>query len=211
MDIQHTAGKCSLTGIALLLALASTVFSQQTAGPPPIDKSLNAERARQQEMSGREYQLRNFGNQPSGKPDRRKLEALMAQTEEDFRRILTLHNEFVRVISSDKAIDYNFVSEATGEIRKRASRLQTTLALQQPPEASKPTDGSEEAFDASEVKGSLIKLCKQIKSFVTNPVIETPNTVSAEQLTNARRDLERVIQLSAQIKKDADKLSKTPK
>ena len=206
MDNQHAASKWSLIGITLLIPFAAPVFSQQAAGPPPIDRR-NTERARQQDMSNREWQLRNFGKQPGRPPDRKQLEALMAQTEEDFNRILILHNEFARAISSAKAIDHQFVSDATSEIKKRAIRLQTTLALRQPPTEAQITAKSEEVTD-SQIKVSLVKLCKQIKSFVTNPIIETPNTVSAEQLTNARRDLESLIQLSGQIKKDADKLSK---
>lgn len=209
MENQHTAGKCSLIGIALLSLLAAPVFSQQPPGPPPIDRRTNPERARQQDMSRREYQLRNFGNQPGRAPDRKQLEALMAQTEEDFNRILILHNEIARSISSAKALDYHVVSDATSEIRKRAIRLQSTLALQPPTEA--PTTEKAEELNDSQIKSALVKLCKQIKSFVTNPIIETPNTVSAEQLISARRDLERLIQLSGQIKKDADKLSKSRK
>ena len=208
MDNQRTAGKCTLIGIALLL-FAVPVFSQ-AAGPPPIDR-INHERIRQQDMSRREYQLRNFGNQPNAPPDRRKLEALMAQTEEDFNRILMLHNEFVRAISSAKTLDYHIISDATGEIRKRAIRLQSTLALRQPPSEAELFEKPAEEVDDSQIKASIVKLCKQIKSFITNPLIETPNTVSASQLTNARRDLERIVQLSGQIKKNADRLSKTRK
>ncbi len=51
----------------------------------------------------------------------------MAQTEEDFNRILTLHNEIARALSSNNALNYQFVSEATAEIKKRASRVQSTL------------------------------------------------------------------------------------
>ena len=58
------------------------------------------------------------------------------------------------------------------------------------------------------MKDSLVKLCNEIRSFVTNPVIENPNTVDATQLTRARRDLESLIQLSGLIKKDAEKLGK---
>jgi hypothetical protein len=210
MGYQHTAGKCSLIGIALLLCLAAPVFSQQPPGAPPIDRTTNSERVRQQDMSRREYQLRNFGNQPVGTPNRKQLAALMAQTEEDFNRILVLHNEIARAISSAKALDYHFVSDATGEIRKRAIRLQSTLALHQSPTEAQISEKSE-AFNDSQINSALVKLCKQIKSFVTNPIIETPNTVNAEQLTNARRDLERLIQLSGHIKKDVDKLSKTRK
>jgi hypothetical protein len=206
MHEQHTAGRHSLIRIALLLFVAIPVLAQQPPGPPPIDRA-NTERARQQEMSNREWQLRNFGNSPATPTDKRQLKALMAQTEEDFNRILTLHNEIARAISSNKAFDYHFISEATGEIRKRASRLQSTLALR-PPSTEAQVIKQPEEFNDSQIKDALIKLCKQIRSFVTNPVIETPNTVDAQQLERARRDLEGVVQLSGQIKKDTNKLSK---
>lgn len=205
MEIRKARITSPLLGFALLFCLSSPVFSQQTPGPPPIDRNNNPDRVRQQDMSRREYQLRNFGNQPDKPPDRRQLEALMAQTEQDFNRILTLHNEIVRALP--KTIDYRFVSAASEEIRKRASRLQSTLALGLN-EAEIAALKKLDSFDGPEMQDALIKLCKQIKSFVTNPVIETPNTVNAEQLTNARRDLELLIQLSGQIKKDADRLQK---
>ncbi|MFN2512391.1 MAG: hypothetical protein ABR568_13365 [Pyrinomonadaceae bacterium] len=208
MKNQHTVGIASLIGI-VLLSLGTPVFSQ-APGPPPIDKSTNPERARQQDLSRREYQLRNFGNQPGRTPDRRQLEALMAQTEQDFNRILTLHNEIARAISSNQDLDYHFVSDATAEIRKKASRLQTTLGLHDPNKEPQNTKEGEKA-NSAQLKPALFSLCKHIKNFVTNPVIETPATVNAEQLTRARRDLESLIQLSEQIKKDADKLSKTRK
>jgi hypothetical protein len=121
----------------------------------------------------------------------------------DFTRILTLHNEIARALSSKTDLNYEFVSEATAEIKKRASRVQSTLAL-----GLSSNDGPVTEKSEPEIKDSLIKLCKEIRSFVTNPVIENPNTVDAEQLTRARRDLESLIQLSGLIKKDADKLSK---
>ncbi len=49
--------------------------------------------------------------------------------EQDFNRILTLHNEIARAISSNRDLDYHFVSDATAEIRKKASRLRTTSAF----------------------------------------------------------------------------------
>jgi len=195
-----------LIRLTLILLFAAPVFSQTASGPPPIDRKNNAERIRQQDMSRREYQLRNFGTERRAPKDRRQIEALMAQTEEDFNRILTRHNEIARVLSSDNALNYHFVSEATGEIQKRASRVQSTLALRLSEEETK--SEKLEEFKDSQMKDALIKLCKQIRSFVTNPMIENPNTVDANQLTKARLDLESLIQLSGQIKKDADKLGK---
>ena len=194
-----------ITGVALMLFLAVPVLAQKPGGPPPVDRRVNTDRIRQQDMSQREWQLRNFGNEPGGPADRRRLEALMAQTEEDFNRILTLHNEIARALSSNNALDYRFVSDATTEIKKRASRVQSSLKLA--PEEGYTGEKVDEIGDP-EMKDALVKLCKQIRSFVTNPSIENPNTVDAQQLTKARHDLEALIQLSGQIKKDADRIKK---
>jgi hypothetical protein len=195
-----------LIAVALMFFFAAPVFAQSSSGgPPPINKT-NADRVRQQEMSRREWQLRNVGNEPGGPVDRRRVEALMAQTEEDFNRILTLHNEIARTLASRNAVDYQFVSDATSEIKKRASRVQTTLKLE-PEEGYTPSKVEE--INDDQMKDALIKLCKQIRSFVTNPSIENPNTVDAEHLKRARHDLDYLIQLSTQLKKDADRLKKT--
>jgi hypothetical protein len=193
-----------MTALVLLLLFAAPVLSQAVpaGGPPPIDRQ-NADRIRQQDISRREYQLRNFGIEPGRPKDDRQLKAMMEQTQEDFTRILTLHNEIARALSSKKDLDYHFVSEATAEIRKRANRVQSNLVLGLPQDEAPIKETSD-----LEIKDSLIKLCKEIRSFVTNPIIENPNTVDAVHLTRARRDLESLIQLSGLIKKDADKLGK---
>lgn len=193
-----------LIAVALMF-FAAPVLAQTPGGPPPIDRRTNTERVRQQDMSKREWQLRNFGNEPGAPADRRRLEALMEQTAEDFNRILALHNEIARALSSQNAIDYQFISEVSGEIKKRASSIQSNLKLG--PEEGYTAPKVEEIDDA-QMKTALIKLCKQIRSFVTNPSIENPNTVDAEHLKQARHDLDDMIQLSTQIKKDSERLRK---
>jgi hypothetical protein len=192
-----------MTALALLLLFAAPFFCQTAPGPPPIDRRTNTDRVRQQDMSRREWQLRNFGTEPDRPKDDRQLKALMQQTDEDFTRILTLHNEIARALVSKKDLNYQFVSEAMAEIKKRASRVQSSLALGLAADDAPVKENSD-----PELKDSLIKLCKEIRSFVTNPIIENPTTVDAMQLTRARRDLESLIQLSGLIKKDADKLNK---
>jgi hypothetical protein len=216
MNFQHTAVNWSgagarLIGIAILLSAAAPSFAQRPAsGPPPIDKTSNRARERQQDTAQREWQLRNFGNPSATKEDRRRLEALMAQTEEDFNRMLELHNEIARALAANKPLDYRFVSEATGEIRKRATSIQSNLVLTLPSEEMKPIQLPAESTEP-EIKDALVKLCKQIRSFVTNPVIEQPNTINAEKLATAKHDLETVIQLSAHLKREAETAIKIQK
>jgi hypothetical protein len=207
MKKQHTAGKYSLIGIVLLLSVATPTLAQRpTPGPPPIDKHTNQARKRQQDEANREWQLRNFGN-PEVTKDRRRLDALMAQTEEDFNRMLSLHNEIARALASNKPLDYQFVSDATGEIRKRAHSIQSNLVLSLSDEENKRVE-SADMTNETEMKDALVKLCQQIRSFVTNPVIEQPNLIDVEKLLAAKRDLESVIQLSAHLKRDADQLKR---
>jgi hypothetical protein len=195
-------------GLTLILFFAPPVYSQRpVGGPPPIDRHTNAARTRMEDESRREWQLRNFGKEPGAPKDRREVEAIVAQTEEDFNRILTLHNEIARAIAGSNDLNYHFVSTATAEIKKRASRVQSNLALgvsEQEAEYAKKKDTIKDA----QLKDSLIRLCKEIRSFVTNPTIADPSTVDAQQLTKARLNLESLIQLSGQIKKDADRLEK---
>ena len=202
----HAAAKPLLIALPLLMFCVSPVIAQNSPGPPVVDRTANTDRIRQQEMSSREWQLRNFGTEPNAPKDRRQVEALMAQTAEDFDRILTLHNEIARALTSKNDLDYGFVSEATAEIKKRASRVQSSLALRLSPEETLELEKSPAPKDLP-VKDELVKLCQRIRSFVTNPSIENPNTINAEQMAKARKDLESVIQLSTRIKKDADKLN----
>lgn len=197
-----------LVMFTLLLLSVTPVLAQKPAtGPPPTDRRINTDRVRQQDMSRREWQLRNFGTDPGAPKDERQLKVLMAQMEEDFNRILTVHNEIARALKSDKALDYKFVSEATSEINKRASRVQSNLRLSLSTEdaagAEKP-----KVFADTEIKDALITLCIQIRSFVTNPVIDNPNLIDVKEASRARRDLGSLIQLSAEIRRDAEKLSK---
>jgi len=201
---MHHTSKYSLVAIPLLMLFAVPVLAQRVpTGGPPADRT-NTDRIRQQQMSNREWQLRNFGTEPNAPKDRRQLDALMAQTAEDFNRILTLHNEIARMLATSKPIEYTFISDATAEIKKRASRIQSTLALHQLPSETQVAEKSAELND-SQMKKELVRMCNQIKNFVENPVIANPNTVNAQQLTNARRDLESLIQLSGHLKKEANK------
>ena len=189
--------------VLFFLTVTALPFSAQQQPGPPVDRT-NPERARQQEMSTREWQLRNIGKVPPQTRNER-LQALMLQTEEDFNRILTLHNQLARAATSDKPLDFNFVSSAAGEIKKRATRLQSTLVLGDSDHNE--TEAIPE-FRETQMKEAVVLLCKQIKSFVTNPVIETPGTVNAEQLKMARKDLDSLIKLSSHLKKDSEKIRK---
>jgi len=185
-----------LVGSFVCLIVFSTPTAAQSAGDPA--------KAQMQEMDRREMQLNSLGENKGRPNDSKRDQAMMDQVSEDFLRILTLHNEIVRAIAANRSLSYKFISDATGEIRKRSARLQSSLRLQKPEPASE-NQGMETDLNVMKNKDELILLCKQIESFVRNPIIEKPGTVDAEQLGKARKDLQSIVELSDAIKKHVDK------
>jgi len=185
-----------LIGSLLSLIFFSAPIEGQTLGDPA--------KARMQDMDRRELQLNRPAGDNARPTDPKRAQALMEQVNEDFQRILILHNEIVRAITANQSLSHQFISDATGEIRKRSNRLQSSLRLQRP-DPTPENPGTATDLKGMPTKDELILLCKQIESFVRNPIIEKPGTVDAEQLGKARRDLQSIVELSDAIKKHVDK------
>lgn len=190
---------------ATLLMCAVTVAAQHPTQPAD---TTNPDRLAEQQLSQREMELRNLGSQAALAKDPKRLEEVKNSIAQDFNRILILHNQLARFLLDNKPLDYDFVSDASAEIRKRASHLQRTLALTIPDEQLNKDKYPE--FAEPRMRDGVATLCQQIKSFVTNPIIDKPGTVSEPDLRKARHDLQDVIDLSGTLKKGADKLRKTP-
>jgi hypothetical protein len=199
MEVHRGKANVRFWGMVVLSIGCSIAFSAPIAG-----QTGDPAKAQMQEMTRRQLQLNGPGEEVRHPNDPKRSQAMMDQVSEDFERILTLHNEIVRALAANKSLTYQFISDATGEIRKRSARLQFSLKLQRPePAAEDRVLGPD--LKVTETKDELILLCRQIESFIKNPIIETPGTVDAQQLEKARRDLESVVELSSDIKKRADK------
>ena len=187
-------------GMLIVSIGCSIAFSMPVAGQSGGDPA----KLQMEEMNRRELQLNSLGADKVRSNDPKRSQAMMDQVGEDFQRILTLHNELVRAIAANRSLTYQFISDATGEIRKRSARLQSSLKLPKP-ESTSENRGTETELNVMEMKDELIMLCKQIESFVKNPIIEKPGTIDAQQLGKARKDLQSIVELSDGIKKQADK------
>ena len=167
----------------------------------------NGAKVQMQEMTKRELQLSDLSKGNNKEADPQRAQVIKEQVKQDFYRILKLHNDVVRAIDDKNPLDYQFISNASGEINKRATRLQSMLALGP---SEQPGQNPPHTYDsaAMSTKDDLIKLCRKIELFVKNPIIDTPGTIDAQQLDNARRDLQSVIELSNAIRKGAAKQKK---
>jgi hypothetical protein len=207
--MDHAARVASKTFVLIAaFGFALPVSAQQVGPRPPND--VDPARARFEDNSKREMQLRGLGSMPGKGADPKQLQALKAQVQEDFERILTLHNQIVHAITTNEKLVADFVSDSTAEIRKRAARLQTALAFEKPA-ASEQIRNLRANMNDGQMADALVTLCKHIESFVTNPVIKIPGTVDAQQSAKANRDLEDVIELGDIINKSARKLARSQK
>jgi hypothetical protein len=141
-------------------------------------------------------------------PKRPTPQQALEQMQKDFVRLQILNKSLLRAALGDAPLDPTFVSKSVTEIRERAARLNTNLAL---PEAEK-TNGpmtTDAVASPQQLKPPVLRLGRLIFSFVDNPFFKEASVVDTQLTTKARRDLEDIIELSQQIKKSSEQLGKT--
>jgi hypothetical protein len=187
---------------AALLLLAAAACAAQTGMPMrvPSDARVDPEAARIRDEQRREMQLRGTGTS-SARTDERSVKAAAEQLNEDFKRIQVIRNDIAHALKVEGVLDYKRVSGQAAEVKKRALRMQTYLALHDKGEDERGGAGGD-----GDVKDALVKLCKRIDSFVANPRFTSPDVVNVDATARARRDLLEIIVLSGEIKSGAERL-----
>lgn len=191
-------GRLCLMAAFLILSAASA--SAQVAGTPggigagnPKDRSVE-EKLRSDEIE----RIKRDAEKSGARPD-----PAFPRIKEDFERIQIINDEVLQEQSRGRALDYARIYEAAGEIKKRAARLRSNLfpdsAGRQPEEKAGSGEG------AKEIKSLLAELDGAISDFVTNPMFRNLRVVDAHNSAKARRDLERIVRLSARVRQEADK------
>jgi hypothetical protein len=125
------------------------------------------------------------------------------QFTDDFMSIQTVGADMMKVFSSAKPTDYKHISDDAAEIRKRAIRLRDYLVLP-PAKREKAKNGP----DPEQLESSLPVLRDLIQDFVKSPIFQTQEQrADYREIAKARRELDDIIDLSAAVRKTADKKS----
>jgi hypothetical protein len=142
--------------------------------------------------------------QPAKRPRAR---VPFAQLSADFTRIQVINNELAQAALRAGPLDLEFVVKSASDIRKIATRLKSNLAL---PEPEKETERSKPGTSAGrkQLRAAVIELGKLIAGFAHNPAFKAGGVVDVKMSARARGDLEEIIELSGQLKKDGEKLDK---
>jgi hypothetical protein len=180
-----------------IVALASVLWSFANAQLPPgagtggrRDKSTE-DKYRSDEME----RVRRGSDRPKYRPESR-----FPQIKEDFERIQVIISDLLQANNSNSGPDYARISEASVEIRKRATRLKSNLF---PTASRERVKEIEQQSEGQDLKLLLTELDKAITSFVHNPIFENTRVVNPQDSVQAEKDLEKIINLSARTRKKA--------
>lgn len=180
----------TFVALSSALSISSSSF-QRSATVSPKDKSIEdkyrsdeIERVRRSTVTKREIYVTRF-----------------TQIKEDFERIQLINSNTLQTISFHSATDYGRISEAAGEIKKRAARLKSNLFPSEPEGRGKVME--KQTDQRQDLKALLTELDKAITRFAHNPMFENIKIVNPQDSLRAERDLERIIDLSARTRKKA--------
>ncbi len=202
-----------LMAAAYIAEFVNSTPAQQQGQPvyiPPVLARREADMAREREARQREELRQSLGKRPVRAANLRYVQAVIAQVKQDFERLQLARNKIVRSAVTGNSLDYKLVSELTGEIKKRASRLEGNLALPEIERREK-RGRNVERLDEAQVRLALLTLCHRIESFVTSPLFETPGVIDVQHSTKASSDLAIILELSASLRKSAERLNKLQK
>jgi uncharacterized protein (DUF58 family) len=191
----------------MLLALPFASLARQTGtGVATVGPGTDSEAARIRDEQQREMQLRNLGA-ATPHANEKAVKAAVDQLNQDFKRIQIIRNDVAHALKVEGTLDYKRVSDQTAEVKKRALRMQSYLALRGTDAQARSQAGQVE-YDDRQMKDALVRLCKRIDSFVANPKFTSPLVADVGGTENASRDLQEIIALSVSIRSSAERLSR---
>jgi hypothetical protein len=185
-----------LAAAAFVCAAQALARAQaQPSAPPPPNLDMREQQIRSMELEKERA--------------RRDPQAILTEINEDLRRLQALNEEMGHAASAPQQPDYKYLFDSTAEVKKRALRLKTDLALPQGAKEEKRNDLK--GADNGQVQPGLSMLNKLLDGFLHNPIFSGGDVGALDpHLTaQAKRDLDDIIALSEKLRKTADKLNKS--
>ncbi|MGH9907677.1 MAG: hypothetical protein ACRD8U_19075 [Pyrinomonadaceae bacterium] len=197
--LVHVA-KLIVSGI-VLLACSATSQGQQ-----PTQSLRDMVRAEERKEMNRMLLLKPI----TAVKDEAGRRAVLKQISDDFRDMQSLNNKMLADAWAKPELDYRSISEAVSQIRSKAVRLKTNLALPElDGDKKKPADA--EISNPKEFREKLLQLDRVIMSFATNPLFQKANVVELDLANKASLDLAGIIEQSGRLKETAVRFNKAPK
>ena len=194
-----------LISVCFSLAAGSLVSGQSPAPPGAGDKNLGDRNVKERSVELERVSRDMKKAAPASKEDR---ERQFREIKEDFERIQNSQSEIVDGYTKAKTVDYEKISENAEKIHVGAKRLMENLFG---PVEQKKGEKKVEKLAApmpTDVKALIVDLDNAIGAFTANAMFTNPQVVNVEENKKAKAELEKIIAVSAVLKKESDKLKK---
>ena len=196
---------------AVIVSATALAASAQTGWPaPPVGPTAERNRdENERDLEERIAYQRMLAAWAERRRERKKADPKLAvaQLQEDFTRLQIVNKELVLTTAKRPDLDLKFVAKSASEMNKRAERLMSNLALPAPPGPARVKP--EAMSDAGQVKKSITALGWLVYRFAKNPIFQEAEVIDTQSATKARRELEEIIALSAELKRSSELLDKT--
>src|SRR6185369_12772272 len=170
----------------IVAVLASAPASAQLPQPDGRNGMINGDRDLEEHVAAMRYLITLADKR---RPKKKDPQLALAELQEDFTQI-PLHNKDL-VLTTDKnpALDAKFVAKEATEIRKRAERLLSNLALPEAP-VNRDAAVTEVAAHPAAIKKAIVEMGWLIYGFTKNPMFKEAQVIDAASAEKARRDLD---------------------
>lgn len=194
------------SGIVLGLTPAFTsVRGQGVTTPGTRGRTDPVQRELQRRFESEALERALIGNPGSRAGVDRRM--MLVKIREDFLQLQIINDDLQKWTSRPGSLDLTPVAKGASEITKRSERLRDNLSLPAIAKASELPAAKPEA-GMEQLRSSLRELSRAIHGFVANPIFERSRVVDANLSAQARRDLEEIIRISKQVKRNTQQLKR---
>ena len=168
-----------------------------------------ARRRSDQDLEQRVFNLGVLRKGPSEKGGSKEAknsdsQVVLSQVQDDFTMLQLVDNDLAETVAHSGALDLAFVAKSLVEISKRAERLMNNLTQAKSSKSSK-LPNPDTLADREQLKQSLLAMDKVVGDFAHNPVFKEASHDDAKLGAQALRDLEQIIVLCDQARKNTEK------
>lgn len=186
-SIQRAVRRVTLMALAFVTANAMPVNAQKT-----------------RDLDRREERLTALERETERKRDPKEI---LVEVNEDLSRLNALNEGLSTMAATNtQPPNYKDIVESLTEIKKRSTRLKSSLAL--PREQKEEKSAGFKDAEKTELQLGLTTLNKLLAGFLHNPIFSDSGPIDMRLAAKARRDLEDVIVLSEKLRKNAEKRNK---
>src|SRR5215207_6331443 len=207
-DYQISRSRTTVFVLLVLLTVLSTANvarSQTRTSTLPGPAMREGNRA----MDDYDRAINRMKNDAKAVNERRR--NLFPQINDDFQRMQLIHNEIVRMLQPEKDLNYDRLAELTDDMKKRSARLRSNLALPEPEKSETGNSNHPETIDDTHMKKVIVELHDLIVSFVANPIFKNLGVIDSKVIETASENLDSIIDVSDEIKREAKILGKSKK